>query len=104
MLRLVFAIIAVVVFSCAANAQQQPAAATQTQTIKRTPLQNFDVPGTNYQTIIGIAEIVPNVNIGKHTHPGPESGFVLEGDFTLFIDGQSPLGHRQSENTSATGH
>ena len=42
--------------------------------IKRTPLQKFDVPGTNYETVVGIAEIVPNVNIGRHTHPGLESG------------------------------
>ena len=25
--------------------------------IKRTPLQKFDVPGTNYETVVGIAEI-----------------------------------------------
>jgi quercetin dioxygenase-like cupin family protein len=74
-----------------ANAQQLPPAATQTQTIKRTPLQKFDVPGTNYETVIGMAEIVPNVNIGKHTHPGPESGFMLEGDMTLLVEGQPPL-------------
>ena len=53
-----------------ANAQQLPAMTQQTQTIKRTPLQKFDVPGTNFETVIGMAEIVPNVNIGRHTHPG----------------------------------
>ena len=58
--------------------------------IKRTPLQKFDVPGTNYETVIGIAEIVPNVNIGRHTHPGPESGYMLEGEMTLLVDGQPP--------------
>jgi quercetin dioxygenase-like cupin family protein len=58
--------------------------------IKRTPLQKFDVPGTNFETVIGMAEIVPNVNIGKHTHPGPESGFMLEGAMTLLVDGQPP--------------
>jgi quercetin dioxygenase-like cupin family protein len=77
--------------SGAAHAQQLPPAAAQTQTIKRTPLQKFDVPGTNYETVIGMAEIVPNVNIGKHTHPGPESGFMLDGDMTLLVDGQPPL-------------
>ena len=56
--------------------------------IKRTPLQKFDVPGTNYETVIGIAEIVPNVSIGKHTHPGPESGYMLEGEMTLMVAGQ----------------
>ncbi|MGE0751070.1 MAG: cupin domain-containing protein [Variibacter sp.] len=56
--------------------------------IKRTPLQKFDVPGTNYETIIGIAEIAPNVMIGRHTHPGVESGYVLEGEAVLIVAGQ----------------
>ena len=29
--------------------------------IKRIPLQKYDVPGANYETIMGIAEIKPNV-------------------------------------------
>ena len=61
------------------------------QTIKRTPLQKFDVPGTSYETVIGIAELAPNVNVGRHTHPGPESGYLLEGEFTLLVEGQPPL-------------
>ena len=65
--------------------------AQQTPPIKRTPLQKFDVPGTNYETVIGIAEIAPNVSVGRHTHPGPESGYLLEGDFTLLVEGQAPL-------------
>ena len=66
-------------------AQQPPAAAP---TIKRTPLQKFDVPGTNYETVIGLAEIVPNAMIGRHTHPGPESGYVLEGEMVLMVQGK----------------
>ena len=72
---------------------QQPAPPPVTQgagNIKRTPLQKFDVPGTSHETVIGIAEIVANVNIGRHTHPGPESGYLLEGSFTLLVDGQPP--------------
>ena len=68
-----------------------PALAQPAEPIKRTPLQRFDVPGTNYETVIGIAEIAPNVNVGRHTHPGPESGYVLEGDFTLLVEGQPPV-------------
>jgi quercetin dioxygenase-like cupin family protein len=69
-------------------ASQPPAMTQQTQAIKRTPLQKFDVPGTNYETVIGIAEIAPNAMIGRHTHPGPESGYMLEGEMVLMIDGQ----------------
>ncbi len=84
------AIAAAIVFALAlpAAAQQPPAAATTAPTIKRTPLQKFDVPNTNLETVIGIAEVVPNVFIGKHTHPGPESGYILDGELTLLIDGQ----------------
>jgi len=73
-----------------ATAQQNlPAATQQTATIKRTPLQKFDVPGTAYETVIGMAEIMPNLNIGRHTHPGPESGFMLDGEMVLMVDGQA---------------
>lgn len=81
------AIVAALALTVAA-AQQPPAATQQTQTIKRTPLQKFDVPGTNYETVVGIAEISPSVNIGRHTHPGPESGYVLEGEFVLMVQGE----------------
>jgi len=70
--------------------QNLPAATSQTQSIKRIPLQRFDVPGTAYETVIGIAEIAPNVSIGRHTHPGPESGYIIEGGFELLIEGESP--------------
>lgn len=58
--------------------------------IKRIPLQRFEVPGTLFETVIGIAEIAPSVVIGRHTHPGPESGYVMAGSFELLIDGQAP--------------
>lgn len=66
------------------------AAAQQPPPIKRIPLQKYDVPGTALETVVGIAEIAPNVLIGRHTHPGPESGYLLEGEFVLMIDGQPP--------------
>ena len=69
-------------------AQQLPSAAQQTATIKRTPLQKFDVPGTNFETVIGLAEIAANVTIGRHTHPGPESGYILDGELLLIVEGQ----------------
>ena len=70
-----------------APAASAPAAAAS---IKRIPLQRFDVPGTPFETVIGIAEIAPGIAIGRHTHPGPESGYVMEGGFELLIDGQAP--------------
>ena len=51
-------------------AAQQPVASPP---IKRTLLQRVDVPGSaNMETVTGVAEIMPNVNIGRHTHFGAE--------------------------------
>ncbi|HEX2367586.1 MAG TPA: hypothetical protein VHJ00_21505, partial [Bradyrhizobium sp.] len=60
-------LLAALVAANLASAQQPPAMTQQTQNIKRTPLQKFEVPGTNFETVIGIAEIVPNVSVGRHT-------------------------------------
>jgi quercetin dioxygenase-like cupin family protein len=65
-------------------------ALAQDAPIKRIPLQKYDVPGGTMETVIGIAEIAPNVNIGKHTHPGTEGGYLLDGELTLLVDGQPP--------------
>jgi quercetin dioxygenase-like cupin family protein len=36
------------------------------------------------------AEFMPNVSAGRHTHPGEEIGYVLEGTLLLEVDGQPP--------------
>jgi len=70
-----------------------PIAAQQTTSpIKRTVLQRVDVPeSSTMESVTGIAEIMPNVNIGRHTHPGAETGYVIEGTLTLLVDGKAPL-------------
>jgi quercetin dioxygenase-like cupin family protein len=60
----------------------------QPQPIKRTILQKSDVPGTNYETVLGIAEIAPNAEFARHTHPGTESSYVVEGSLTLNVEDQ----------------
>jgi len=76
------------VLSCALWAQQNaPAPAAP---FKRTILQKFDVPGTNYETVTVIGEVMPNVAVGRHTHPGPETGYLLEGELTVLVDGKPP--------------
>lgn len=38
-----------------------------------------------------MAEIEAGVAVGRHTHPGIESAYVLEGGFELPIQGQATL-------------
>lgn len=82
--------IAIALVAASAPKAQQPAPPiTQgASNIKRTPVQKFDVPGSNHETVIAIAEIVANAAVGRHTHPGIESAYVLEGDIVMKIDGQ----------------
>ena len=73
-------------FAAVVMAQQPP-----TAPIKRTPLQTVDVSGSPYQTVTGIAEIAPSVNIGRHMHPGYETGYLMEGELTLLVEGKPPV-------------
>jgi quercetin dioxygenase-like cupin family protein len=56
-------------------------------TITRTPLQTVDLP-PGYQTVSVIAEIAPGPCIGRHTHPGIESTYAIEGEVVVKIDGK----------------
>lgn len=76
--------------SCTAWAQQN-APAAPTATIKRVLLQRLDVPASNYETVTATAELLANASAGRHTHPGPETGYMLEGELTILIDGKPPL-------------
>ena len=70
---------------------KKPPAMTQAAPgIKREILQKFDVPGTNYETVIMRVAFDANMEIPRHVHPGPEGSYVLEGDVTYMIDGQEP--------------
>jgi quercetin dioxygenase-like cupin family protein len=55
--------------------------------IKRTPLQKVEFPD-GYVTVTGIAEIPAGGSAGRHTHPGIESGYVLEGETDLIVEGK----------------
>ena len=57
--------------------------------IKRTPLQKVEFPA-GYNTVTAIAELPPGAAAGRHFHPGAETGYVMEGELELLIDGQPP--------------
>ena len=82
-------LVATVVLAMAGPAMaQQSLAATTSKPFTRTPLQTFDVPGTHLETVMTLVELVPNVTVGRLTHPGSEAGYILEGEVTLSVQGQ----------------
>jgi quercetin dioxygenase-like cupin family protein len=64
-------------------------ASAQQSGIKRTPLQKVEFPA-GYNTVTAIAELPPGAAAGRHFHPGAETGYVMEGELELLIDGQPP--------------
>jgi quercetin dioxygenase-like cupin family protein len=55
--------------------------------IKRTPLQTASFP-EGYSIVTVSAELAPGASAGRHTHPGAEIGYVLDGEVDLMVQGQ----------------
>lgn len=70
-----------------ASAQGAPPAAAGGVT--RKILSQTDGPASGYETLLVEATIEAGVAVGRHTHPGVESAYVLEGGFELPIQGQA---------------
>jgi quercetin dioxygenase-like cupin family protein len=58
---------------------------------KRTPLQKHDLTAHGREGVQVLAEFAPGAAAGKHTHPGEEMGYILEGTLQLQIEGKPPV-------------
>ena len=55
---------------------------------KRTVLQQSKLSVPGREAVTAIAEFQPGGTVGKHTHPGEEIGYILEGTIVLEQDGK----------------
>ena len=73
----------------AAEAAGQTAPPATTPGVARKILSQTDGPVPGYVTLIVEVTIEPGIPVGRHTHPGIESAYILEGGgFELPIQGQ----------------
>lgn len=56
----------------------------------RKMLQDQNLSVSDRHAVQVVAEFVPGGAAGKHTHPGEELGYVLEGTLQLEVAGQPP--------------
>jgi len=56
--------------------------------VTRKILSQTDGPTPGYVTIIVEAQIEAGVTVARHTHPGIESAYIIEGGLELPIEGQ----------------
>jgi quercetin dioxygenase-like cupin family protein len=59
------------------------------QGIKSTPLQKVEFPG-GYETVSTLIEIPVGSSSGRHSSPGIETGYIIEGELDLIEDGKPP--------------
>ena len=53
---------------------------------KRTELQRFPSPIPGWEVVQSLAEIPEGVASGRHSHPGPEVGYIVRGDVAMEFD------------------
>jgi len=56
--------------------------------LSRKMLSKLDGPTPGYVTIIAEVEIEAGASVARHTHPGIESTYVIDGNLEIPIDGQ----------------
>jgi quercetin dioxygenase-like cupin family protein len=72
----------------ATRASAQSAAPAATGGVARKILSQTEGPTPGYVTLLVEATIDAGATVARHTHPGIESSFVMEGGFELPIQGQ----------------
>jgi quercetin dioxygenase-like cupin family protein len=65
-------------------------AAQQPQGIKRTDLQQHDLSVSGHEVVQTRVDLSPEAPFVKHTHPGEEIIYVLEGSLEYEVEGRAP--------------
>ena len=72
-------VLAMFVTATAVGAQEPP--------FKRTVLQKGDISVAGHEAVTARVDIPQGVSVGKHTHPGEEVAYVVEGTLQVEIEG-----------------
>ena len=57
--------------------------------VKRTPVLTADVATPGHEAVVVRGEIAAGANAPRHTHPGDEISYVIDGEVALLIDGEA---------------
>jgi len=55
---------------------------------RRTVLQQSKLSVPGRESVTALAEFQPGGTVGRHTHPGEEIGYILEGTLVLEVEGK----------------
>ncbi|MEP7303853.1 MAG: cupin domain-containing protein [Caldimonas sp.] len=60
----------------------------QASGLTRTLVGRADVSVPGREAVVARVEVAPGAKAGRHTHPGDEISYIIEGEAQLLIDGQ----------------
>src|SRR3954451_6897453 len=63
---------------------------SQASGLSRTVVGKADVSVPGREAVVARVEVAPGAKAGRHTHPGDEISYVLEGEVQILVDGQPP--------------
>ena len=84
-------VVAVAAAGLAAGVRAQQAA------FKRTVLQQVEISAPGREVVTAVVEFQPGGSPGRHTHPGEEVGYVIEGSVLLEQEGKPNRALRAGE-------
>jgi quercetin dioxygenase-like cupin family protein len=64
---------------------------------QRVVVTRADVSVAGREAVIARIEINPGVNVGRHTHPGEEITYVIDGEVEISIEGTAPHRYKGGE-------
>ncbi len=65
--------------------------------IQRTIVKQQDVSVPGREAVVARVEIAPGASAGRHTHPGEEISYVIEGEGELLVEGQPVVKFKAGE-------
>ena len=77
-----------VIFPTLAFAAVMVGVSAQQPGFKRTVLQQRDLSVPGREIVSAVAEFQAKATVGRHTHPGEEAGYILEGAIVLEQEGK----------------
>ena len=84
-LTIAIAVIGFAAMAMHASSSQQPPG------VKRTDLQRHDLSAPGREVVVARVDIDPGVLAPKHSHPGEEMVYVLEGVLEYQLQGKPPV-------------
>lgn len=72
------------------------------ETISRPPSQRpalgrIEIPGSDYEIVFGMAELVPGLRAGGHARGGVVMVYIAEGEFRYLVDGRPGQPYKVSD-------